>query len=310
MTAIAVLTAVTATASGCGDSPAPLPTGHAFKLDSQRPTPDAGRRDMFAFRRFAIRRFADTEIWTARLRGPGRQQVQLRRIRASESSGPSPLLSPDRRYLISTRGAEGSERYFIDDLQTRTSRPLTGRKVTGWAPDGHHVTVTTTGPQGPGIYALNITSRELSPLLTGIRHPSPAHWAPDGTRLLAYDGELIELDLRTGRARRLALAHSVDAAGAAYSPSGRRIVYATDDDKNGDISENESDPYTARELHIADTDGRNDQRLTRSLDDDEDPIYLTEHTVVTRTSYAVLAVDTRTRRVRTIARVSYLPRSR
>jgi Tol biopolymer transport system component len=214
------------------DEPAWSPDGNAvaFTVDRSEPYGEGG--------------FPKTDIYVGRSDGTGLRRLTRDRLSAS------PVWSPDGRMIIYARRSEVEGPTSLEEFRRMS--------VTLW-------TMTAEGEQ----------QRPVFEPVEG-RIEAPGGWSPDGSRFLFTRGS-VALPGEGGRITRRSEIYVVNADGSgltkiadqgtdpAWSPDGSRIVFASDRDRNGELSYGDTVQY-ANELYIMDADGSNQRRLTTTKD--------------------------------------------
>jgi Tol biopolymer transport system component len=214
------------------DQPAWSPDGTsvAFTVDRSKPYGRGG--------------FPKTDVYVVRADGTG-----LRRLTRDGLSA-SPVWSPDGRTIIYARRSEIEEPSSFEDFRRMS--------VTLW-------TMRADGEQ----------QRSVFEPVEG-RIDVPGGWSPDGSRFL-FTRDSAALPEEGGRIARRSAIYVFNADGSgltkiadqgadpAWSPDGSRIVFASDRDKNGELSYGDAVQY-ANELYVMDPDGSNQRRLTTTKD--------------------------------------------
>jgi Tol biopolymer transport system component len=201
--------------------------------------------------------------------------------------------APDAKRLVATRSrGEDGEREDVVLLSPRgrVIRRLTtdGRSFAPvWSPDGRWIAYARRGRGERGFLEADLwrvrrdgtgRRRVLDPGANVLAVPSA--WSPDGA-LIAYTRAVIDEQRYAAPDGIQTAAHAVtpdgqddrvladDAGTAAWSPDGRLLAFSSVRDRNGTLSYGDRESY-ATELYVADADGANPRRLTRTEDVNED----------------------------------------
>ena len=180
-----------------------------------------------------------------------------------------PSWSPDgRRIAFSNQGvwvmnANGTGRRQI---VTPKGNPVWTSSPVSWSPDGKAITFQGTDPdsvQGTdGTWSIGVDGTGARLLAAGVRQP---RLSPDGRKLVGVDRSgmvIVIVDLRSGARRRLT--SHVIATSPAWSPDGRKIVYASSYFQT-------RTPYG--EITTMNADGSDKRRLTNNSRDDIEPVW-------------------------------------
>jgi Tol biopolymer transport system component len=243
---------------------------------------------------FTVNRDGFGEIWV--MDSDGGNRVQL-----TESGGPdtdasgsrSPTWSRDGTliaYAGTGRAVEEDPRDFeiyIMRADGTERRRLTNDRIPdatpAWSPDGQTIAFARATESGDGVIV--VMDAEGGGRVEITRHPDTADivydsapaWSPDGS-LVAFnrvtfsrDGEA-RVDIYTvdptGAEERLVVE---DGAEPAWSPDGTRIAFTSSRDRFGETCFH--DCGTSSEIYVADADGTDLRRLTRSEADDGSPTW-------------------------------------
>jgi len=148
-----------------------------------------------------------------------------------------------------------------------------------WSPDGKRIAFARFGAQR-GIVVVPAgggAARQLTHSGGAVFDATPA-WSPDGTSI-AFTRIVVTTDVERSReaiyltgASRPGAKKLVDGGGApAWSPDGERIAYTSIRDRNGRTCFEECS--TSGEIYVANADGSEPRRLTRSKADDQAPAW-------------------------------------
>ncbi len=144
----------------------------------------------------------------------------------------SPLFSPDGRDLLVLQTSVDTEQgHRLDRIDVRTGRTK-GRPVR-FAVGAHHKLLATADRRRAFVTSLfeDVTFEvDTAAMRIVRRHPAGGIGAlhPDGNSIVVGNkrGELRELELASGRVRRLAANQGAEVTGVAFSPDGRTIATA------------------------------------------------------------------------------------
>jgi Tol biopolymer transport system component/predicted Ser/Thr protein kinase len=168
-----------------------------------------------------------TLVWVDR-------QGQTRPVTRERQSYWSPRFSPDGRRLAvhigQTVGAQRDTQLWILELDTGSWNRLTYEgsinALPVWSPDGRWVAFMSNREE-MGVFRKPADGGGTAEgLITGILQPNT--WSPDGRFLVSGGGDLWTLDLADGKATPFLTTPAAE-VGAAFSPDGRWIAYASDD---------------------------------------------------------------------------------
>ena len=218
--------------------------------------------------RLAVARLseAETEVVIAR---PGTRRVRVvvgRRLKGSTRPDPSPRVSwsPDGGQLAfsnsSSRGNDFKSDIYVVDVRTLEQRRVTTWRDSTepvWSSDGKTIVFTrirgSTYNASGSLWAIPVDggdARQLTPSVRG-RIDAPGSFSPTGSSIAIT---------------RSLLARS--AIQPAYSPSGTRLAFSSDRDRNGSLTYGDT-TEPATELYVSAADGTRPRRLTRTRDVDE-----------------------------------------
>lgn len=236
---------------------------------------------------FASSRDGDFEIYSMRPDGSDvRQLTRNATSPASENDDSLPTWSPDATQIAftSTRDHEGdgidAKELYVMNADGTQQRRLTEDEPSvvpaGWRPDGQiefvrcaqgitDCALMTVDPEGgdpEGVYEFNGTTEFVQ-------------LAPDAERLViqtfnpaaARLGARVEVANLDGGDRQVLIDHGGEPA---WSPNGKRLVFVTDRDRNGRCLFHDC-TGNAPELYVADGDGSNQRRLTRTTAQEAHP---------------------------------------
>jgi Tol biopolymer transport system component len=211
--------------------------------------------------------------------GRDREIARLRGAQGYTSGFGNPAWSPDGRRLAVTSsqahrrpGGTGA-RYeewvigtWVVGVDGRGLRRLPGSRyvsatpgasvVPQWTPDGS--AVIARGSRGAALLPVARDGRAID------RGVADAEYAPDGRHAIMHAGLGVWIADLPGRRLRRVIA---DGEQAAWSPDGRRIVFVTARDHNGDVgqgSDEDAAEGAADEVYVADASGRRPRRVTHT----------------------------------------------
>jgi Tol biopolymer transport system component len=152
----------------------------------------------------------------------------------------------DRILFVDLQGEDPStiHQYQLDLVDNAISELGTDLEILSafpdWSPDGSSVVFSAIGPDGePGIFVVNLDSRDREMLATTDTEPDHFSWSPDGETILfdSVTAEPTTLYLLTIAARQIlpiqvggnALPHDFNAM---WSPGGQAVAYFTQTDSH------------------------------------------------------------------------------
>ena len=134
------------------------------------------------------------------------------------------------------RETEAGKQIIAADWDGANPQPLTGASINllpAWTPDGKSVAFTSFRDGGGAhIYTVDVSSRQVRPLVLMGDFATGAAWAPDGLRFLFSasldDNTDVYLSQADGSAgRRLTDARGIDIS-ATWSPDGKRVAFVSE----------------------------------------------------------------------------------
>jgi len=238
------------------------------------------------------------EIWRMDSDGGNRIRLTPPAPPGTDASGStSPAWSPDGDHIAFVSSGEGvvEDQRLLEIYVMRAdgseSRRLTNDRALdatpAWSPDGQriafaHLSEVGTGDVDGVIVVMNADGQDRVQVT---RHPrTPGRvvdllpvWAPDGSRIaftrvtLSPSGlaraTIYTIDPASGTERLLI----EDAGEPAWSPDGGHIVFTSVRDRNGETCFHECGP--SGEIYVANADGTDIRRLTRSEANDHSPAW-------------------------------------
>jgi Tol biopolymer transport system component len=238
------------------------------------------------------------EIWLMDSDGGNRIRLTSPGPPGTDASGStSPAWSPDGDHIAFARSGEGVvedqrllEIYVMRADGSESRRLTNDRALDGapaWAPDGQriafaHGTGVGTGNADGVIVVVDVDGHGRAQVTRHLRTrdvvlDSYPTWSPDGSRIAFTRVTLTPSGLAqaaiytvdpTGGTERLLLD---DAAEPDWSPDGTRIVFTSVRDHNGETCFHECG--TSGEIYVANADGTEIRRLTRSEANDHSPAF-------------------------------------
>jgi len=217
------------------------------------------------------------------LQGSG--QVATTRLTTDPASDFDPTWSPDGTRIAFRSQRDGNDEIYVMNVDGTCQRNLTNDPVNdwspAWSPDGTHIAfarffggnlftdLTVIKVDGSGLQRLTTASGE---------YPT---WSPDGTRIAfatARDGnyEIYVMNADGTDETRLTNNLAYDMS-PAWSPDGTHIVFDTQRDY---ISPEEVGIGPEFEIHLMNSDGSGDTRLTNNTQEDRFPDWGSKDTIV------------------------------
>jgi Tol biopolymer transport system component len=189
----------------------------------------------------------------------------------------SPSWAPDgRSFVVSAESGVGHHpRIVVEPLDGGRRKTIAGsvfdpapRSVV-FSPDGRYLFAQAAHPHGTGLYAYDLRRGRAQQVIAGpVARASSVSWAPDGRRgaIDRDGGGVVVIDLRSREARLL----TRDGAGAAWSPNGRWIAFATARGVRARrCGEDGCGPTT--DVDVVHPDGSGRKRLTHTQGDETRP---------------------------------------
>jgi Tol biopolymer transport system component/DNA-binding winged helix-turn-helix (wHTH) protein len=175
-----------------------------------------------------------TAGWVASRRGVRPVQFRQQRLTANPEDDPvtGAVISPDGKYLAFSDNTG----FYLREIAGGETHPLSLPKgiapvPVAWYPDGTHLIAKwVEGPKTPpSFWQISVVGGAPRKLMDDARSPS---FSPDGSQILsvrgpATDQEIWVMQADGERPRRLVAANRSMFITPAWSPDGRKIVYAT-----------------------------------------------------------------------------------
>jgi Tol biopolymer transport system component len=149
----------------------------------------------------------------------------------SGASAPSDLVfvsTRDGYYALYGVGASGGQERRLTKGRGDPSSPagLFFETEPAWSSDGRFIAFASRRDGHSHIYVMRADGSDVRRLTSGPADDESPTWSPDGGRIaFARAGALYVVPAQGGRARRISRGLGGDAAGPAWSPSGRLIAY-------------------------------------------------------------------------------------
>ena len=134
------------------------------------------------------------------------------------------------------RESEAGKQIVVADWDGANAQPVTGASINllpAWTPDGRSIAFTSFREGGAAfIYAVDLGTRHVRPLVVSGDFATGAAFAPDGSRFAYSSSREDNTDVFIARpdgsgSRRLTDARGIDIS-ATFSPDGRRIAFVSE----------------------------------------------------------------------------------
>ena len=134
------------------------------------------------------------------------------------------------------RETEAGKQIVVSDWDGFAPQPITGAAINllpSWAPDGKSI-VFTTFREGTGahLFAVDVDTLRIRPLVLSGDFATGGAWSPDGSRLLFSSSHDDNSDVYVAKAdgsapRRITDARGIDIS-ASWSPDGKRVAFVSE----------------------------------------------------------------------------------